>query len=120
MTFWGLRPPTFRVTKIVIQTEEWVERVEEMLVGLMCPVVAAVSLMVTLLEGYARHWWRAAIRSTFRGRPLSTIMWGEFLEAFLKHFISDADRATLQERFLHVRQGDRTMPCNTPYPSHSI
>ncbi|KAK8967719.1 hypothetical protein KSP40_PGU003587 [Platanthera guangdongensis] len=75
----------------------------------MWPTVATVSLVVTLLEGYARGWSRATSLSTFRGRLLSTILWGEFSEAFLECFILDADRAALQERFLHIHQGDRMM-----------
>lgn len=92
-----------------MQTEEWVERVEELLVGMRCTDEAAVPLVVTLLEGYARDWWRITHQTYFLGHPTESIQWVEFAELLLEHFIPITDRAELQEQFLHLRQGTRTV-----------
>lgn len=107
--FRSLRPPVYRGIETAMQTEEWIEKVDELLVGMRCTANIAVSCVITLLEGYARDWWRTVMHSTYLGRHISTILWGEFTDAFLEHFIPTTERDELQERFLHLRQGDRSV-----------
>ncbi|KAK8931429.1 hypothetical protein KSP39_PZI016937 [Platanthera zijinensis] len=74
-----------------------------------CPSYYAVSLAATLLEGYARQWWRSILQTTYRNRCLTDVSWRSFSTLMMEHYISSSDRTELQERFLHLRQGTMTV-----------
>ncbi|KAK8921605.1 hypothetical protein KSP39_PZI020113 [Platanthera zijinensis] len=96
-------------TENAVKTEEWLEAIQEMLAGISCPVQQAVPLATSALDSHAWRWWKSMMDSTYADRDPSEISWEEFSESVLGHFVSDTDRDELEERFLNLKQGTRSV-----------
>ncbi|KAK8935855.1 hypothetical protein KSP39_PZI014228 [Platanthera zijinensis] len=108
-TFRALSPPAYLGTESPVRTEEWLDTVQELMAVIRCPNSMAVTLVVTLLELHAKRWWKSLMGSTFQGRLYTDISWNEFTEAFLDHFIPSSARDELEERFLQLKQGSKSV-----------
>ncbi|XP_028550825.1 uncharacterized protein LOC114579658 [Dendrobium catenatum] len=68
-----------------------------------------VPLAVFLLDGEAEHWWIGQSEVKFQGKLNSLITWEEFFEEFRSWFVPPSARQQMQETFLRLIQGSRTV-----------
>ncbi|KAK8944456.1 hypothetical protein KSP39_PZI007913 [Platanthera zijinensis] len=107
--FRGLSPPSYQGTESAVHTEEWLDTIYEMLAGIRCPTEEAVALAVSCLESHGKRWWKSQLDTTFAGVDCADITWEEFRAALLGHFVPQSARDDLEDRFLRLRQGSRTV-----------
>ncbi|PKU60379.1 hypothetical protein MA16_Dca018499 [Dendrobium catenatum] len=74
-----------------------------------CPSDRKVPLAVFLLDGEAEHWWDGQQAARFQGRLNSLITWEEFTEVFRDWFVPPSARQQMQENFLRLVQGSKTV-----------
>ncbi|KAK8916083.1 hypothetical protein KSP39_PZI022867 [Platanthera zijinensis] len=107
--FRGLSPPSFLGTESAVRTEEWLDIMEEMLTGIRSPWEERVPLVVSCLESHAKRWWKTVLDSTFAERVAAEVSWDEFRPMLLEHFVPRSARDELEDRFLQLKQGTRTV-----------
>ncbi|KAK8950896.1 hypothetical protein KSP39_PZI004529 [Platanthera zijinensis] len=69
----------------------------------------AITLVVSVLESHAKRWWKSLMGSTFQGCVYTDICWNEFSEAFLEHFVPTTTLDELEERFLQLKHGSKSV-----------
>ncbi|XP_028554097.1 uncharacterized protein LOC114580499 [Dendrobium catenatum] len=74
-----------------------------------CPSDRKVHLAVFLLDGEAEYWWVGQQEAKFQGRLNSLITWEEFTEAFRDWFVPPSTVQQMQESFLRLVQGSKTV-----------
>ncbi|XP_028552889.1 uncharacterized protein LOC114580226 [Dendrobium catenatum] len=74
-----------------------------------CPSDRKISLAVFLLDGEAERWWIGQQEEKFQGKLNSLITWEEFSEVFRSWFVPPSAQQQMQETFLRLVQGSRTM-----------
>ncbi|XP_028550077.1 uncharacterized protein LOC114579490 [Dendrobium catenatum] len=89
--------------------EEWLRRLEKTFDGMQCPSDRKVPLAAFLLDGEAEHWWISQQEAKFQGKQNSLITWEEFSEEFRSWFVPPSARQQMQETFLRLVQGSRTV-----------
>ncbi|KAK8921463.1 hypothetical protein KSP39_PZI020165 [Platanthera zijinensis] len=107
--FRGLSPPSYLGTESAVRTEEWLDIMYEMLTGIRCPWEERVALVVSCLESHAKRWWKTLLDTTFADREVAEVTWEDFRAALLEHFVPQSARDDLEERFLQLKQGTRTV-----------
>ncbi|KAK8916912.1 hypothetical protein KSP39_PZI022412 [Platanthera zijinensis] len=107
--FLEMRPPLFRGGLSPMETESWIKRIELTFNALKCPDNQKIDLVVFLLEGEADRWWDSMRQGKFAGRRNSEIPWAEFLKEFVNWFVPPSEKQMLQEKFLRLMQGSRTV-----------
>ncbi|XP_020699671.1 uncharacterized protein LOC110111942 [Dendrobium catenatum] len=107
--FQDMRPPLFTRVGEPVDVENWLLRVEKILEGMQCPDERRVTLATFALDGEVERWWRGQSLEKFRGRPDSQILWEDFVKVFRDWFIPPSVRSQMQERFLRLVQGERTV-----------
>ncbi|XP_020681782.1 uncharacterized protein LOC110099088, partial [Dendrobium catenatum] len=90
--FLRLKPPRFEGAVEPRAAEEWLRRLERLLMG--CK---------------AEHWWECQQAARFQGRLNSLITWDEFTEVFRDWFVPPSARQQMQETFLRLVQGSKTV-----------
>ncbi|XP_020704241.1 uncharacterized protein LOC110115363 [Dendrobium catenatum] len=98
--FLRLNPPRF---------EDWLMRFEKTFDGMQCPSDRKVLLAVFLLEDEAERWWMGQQEEKFQGKRNSLITWEELSEVFRSWFIPPSARQQMQEIFLRLVQGSKTV-----------
>ncbi|KAI0491606.1 hypothetical protein KFK09_025866 [Dendrobium nobile] len=107
--FLRLKPPRFEGAVEPRAAEEWLRRLEKTFDGMQCPADRKVPLAVFLLDGEAEHWWEGQQAARFQGRLNSLITWEEFTEVFRDWFVPPSARQQMQETFLRLVQGSKTV-----------
>ncbi|KAI0511903.1 hypothetical protein KFK09_012537 [Dendrobium nobile] len=107
--FLRLKPPRFEGAVEPKAAEEWLRRLEKTFDGMQCPSDRKVPLAVFLLDGEAEHWWVGQQEAKFQGRLNSLISWEEFSEVFRSWFVPPSAQQQMQESFLRLVQGSRTV-----------
>ncbi|PKU80152.1 hypothetical protein MA16_Dca021327 [Dendrobium catenatum] len=107
--FLRLKPPRFEGAVEPRAAEEWLRRLEKTFDGMQCPSDRKVPLAVFLLDGEAEHWWEGQQAARFQGRLNSLITWEEFTEVFRDWFVPPSARQQMQESFLRLVQGSKTV-----------
>ncbi|KAK8939259.1 hypothetical protein KSP39_PZI011311 [Platanthera zijinensis] len=107
--FLELKPPTFRGGLSPIETEDWILRIETIFDTMRCPAERKVELVVFLLEGEAKRWWVNLMKGKFQTRGLANVTWAEFTREFTKWFVPRTEKRQLQEKFLRLVQGSRSV-----------
>ncbi|XP_020696687.2 uncharacterized protein LOC110109828, partial [Dendrobium catenatum] len=102
-------PPGFEGAIEPRAAEEWLRRLEKTFDGMQCPADRKVPLAVFLLDGEAEHWWVGQQEAKFQGRLNSLITLEEFTEVFQDWFVPPSARKQMQETFLRLVQGSKTV-----------
>ncbi|KAK8942884.1 hypothetical protein KSP39_PZI008966 [Platanthera zijinensis] len=105
--FLEMRPPIFRGGVTPMETEDWLKRIELIFKAMRCPENRKVELVTFLFEGEANKWWDSLTQGKFYGR--TDIRWNDFLHEFLDWFVPPSEKRILQERFLRLTQGNRSV-----------
>ncbi|KAK8930623.1 hypothetical protein KSP39_PZI016616 [Platanthera zijinensis] len=106
--FMELKPPVFRGGLSPLETEDWISRIETILEVMLCPDERKVGLVTFLLEGEAKRWW-LNVRGRLAGRGQTSIPWATFLHAFTNWFVPESEKKLLQDKFLRLVQGSRSV-----------
>ncbi|KAK8928667.1 hypothetical protein KSP39_PZI017870 [Platanthera zijinensis] len=102
-----MRPPIFRGGVTPMETEDWLKRIELIFKAMRCPENRKVELVTFLFEGEANRWWDSLTQGKFYRR--TDIRWNDFLHEFLDWFVPPSEKRILQERFLRLTQGNRSV-----------
>ncbi|XP_028553180.1 uncharacterized protein LOC114580285, partial [Dendrobium catenatum] len=107
--FQDMRPPLFTGAGEPIDAENWLLRVEKILESMHCPADRRVTLATFALDGEAERWWRGLMLEKYSGRDASRILWEDFVEVFRDWFVPLTARRQMQERFIRLVQGEKTV-----------
>ncbi|XP_020684310.1 uncharacterized protein LOC110100931, partial [Dendrobium catenatum] len=107
--FLRLKPPKFEGTFELRAAEEWLRRLEKTFDGMQCPSDRKVPLAVFLLDVEAEHLWVGQQEAMFQSRLNSLISWEAFFEVFRAWFVPQSAVHQLQESFLRLVQGSKTV-----------
>ncbi|XP_028549050.1 uncharacterized protein LOC114579240 [Dendrobium catenatum] len=107
--FLRLKPPRFEGTVKPRAAEEWLRRLEKTFDSMQCSSDRKVPLAVFLLDDEAKRWWMGQQEEKFQGKLNSLISWEEFFEVFRSWFVPPSTRQQMQETFLRLVQGSRTV-----------
>ena len=107
--FLRLKPPHFQGVVEPREAEDWLLRLEKTFDGMQCPGNRKVPLAVFLLDGEAERWWSGQQKEKFGGRLNAEISWEEFAETFRDWFVPPSARQQMQESFLRLVQGSRSV-----------
>ncbi|KAK8940393.1 hypothetical protein KSP39_PZI010436 [Platanthera zijinensis] len=77
--------------------------------GMRCPEDRRIELVIFLSEGETSRWCDSLKQGIFYGRLLTDIPWDEFLDEFINWFVSSSEKRILQENFLRLMQGNRSV-----------
>ena len=93
----------FHGTESFVAARNWLKETEDLFIIFEVEDRQKVQLAVWLLKGEASYWWEV----TNAERPVET--WEDFRARFETKFLSDAERSLQLEKFLFLKQGDKTV-----------
>ncbi|KAM1566400.1 hypothetical protein PS2_045136 [Malus domestica] len=85
------------------EAEQWLEKVEDTLEAMKCPLNEWASTAGFFIQGDARSWWKTAKDSR---PPGSWMTWATFRKRFIAYFLSPSYRLRKRQEYLEFRQGD--------------
>ncbi|CAN6677011.1 unnamed protein product [Malus baccata var. baccata] len=85
------------------EAEQWLEKMEDTLEAMKCPLNEWASTAAFFIQGDARSWWRTAKNSR---PPGSWMTWAAFRKRFIAHFLSPSYRLRKRQEYLEFRQGN--------------
>ncbi|CAN6709765.1 unnamed protein product [Malus baccata var. baccata] len=86
-----------------LEAEQWLERMDDTLEAMKCPLNEWASTAGFFIQGDARSWWRTAKDSR---PPCSWMTWAAFRKRFIAYFLSPSYRLRKRQEYLEFRQGD--------------
>ncbi|KAK8931451.1 hypothetical protein KSP39_PZI016502 [Platanthera zijinensis] len=107
--FRELQPSNYSGDETPMDTDDWIANTRDLLNVLECPENKKVPLAAFLLRGEAKVWWDKYRTDDPAGRTPDMFTWGEFSRALASWFVPPSARRGLQEKYLRLFQGDRTV-----------
>ncbi|KAK8951418.1 hypothetical protein KSP39_PZI003909 [Platanthera zijinensis] len=107
--FRELQPSNYSGDETPMDTDDWIANTRDLLNVLKCPENKKVPLAVFLLRGEAKVWWDKYRADDLAGRTSDMFTWDEFSRALASWFVPPSARRGLQEKYLRLFQGDKTV-----------
>ena len=107
--FRRLRPPTFYGTTDPMVAESWIMQLEKTFSVLCCTDEQRVQWATFVMEGPAKHWWRAAQRQRETASAGEPWTWGEFLDVFYRQYFPAEVKEQKEIEFLTLEQGNMSV-----------
>jgi hypothetical protein len=100
--FWNTEPPMFSNTMDHLEADDWITPIEQKLDMVQCNDRDKVLFASGQLVGAASEWWNSYIDE--HEQPQS-IVWKEFTDNFISHFIPVTTMKLKRKEFLSLKQG---------------
>ena len=80
--------------------ENWLERIERMLVQMHCTSDESLECAISLLQEEAYQWWVSVTRTA----PSERVTWKFFLDEFKKHYVGRIYLTNMRREFHNLKQ----------------
>jgi hypothetical protein len=104
--FWNTEPPMFSNTMDHLEADEWITTIEQKLDLVQCNDREKVLFASGQLVGAASEWWNSYI---YEHEQPQSIVWEEFKDNFITHFIPVSTMKLKRKEFLNLKQGQMTV-----------
>jgi hypothetical protein len=104
--FWNTEPPMFSNTMDHLEAGDWIITIEQKLDMVQCNDREKVLFASGQLVGEASEWWDSYI---YEHKQPQSIVWKEFKDNFISHFILVSTMKLKRKEFLRLKQGQMTV-----------
>jgi hypothetical protein len=104
--FWNTEPPSFSNTTEHLEADDWITTIEHKLDMVQCNDREKVLFASGQLVGVASEWWNSYI---YEHEQPQSIVWKEFKDNFITHFIPVSTMKLKRKEFLSLKQGQMTV-----------
>jgi hypothetical protein len=104
--FWNTEPPMFSNTTDHLEADDWITTIEHKLDMVQCNDREKVLFASGQLVGVASEWWNSYI---YEHEQPQSIVWKEFKDNFITHFIPVSTMKLKRKEFLSLKQGQITV-----------
>ena len=106
--FQNCDPPKFYGTTTPVESLRWFRGIEMTFEACDCPEEKKVICAVKVMRDAALDWWHTRVQ-VLGSRFIAGMTWESFVGLFLKEYCTDRDLRVLEDEFLGLSKGDKTI-----------